>query len=410
MTPNRVPHMNRGTQWMLGLALAAGSFASACTPAETSDEQPEVSQSQAALRTVGAATIATSPATATTTTVTATTVTATKLPVLSAPPLVFAPVTPPPAPAHAVCGKTVRISSAQLDQALIDLLAGTRIAYDTTDTSDPLLGPFYKCVYPNQEARDQGQADCLAGPPQDKGTCLEQLNEEYPNIKECHWAIFAYHSYVDFSATAEDHGAEDLFFDVDTIVRDTWAGRVDVDITNVNTTVSAGTLISGFSKDPASDQARANLSLKLSSGSPTVKLEHFTGPYAVNLTNMFVDAQLTAIGPTADKTQLGFGEPLVTFRFDKDVLGIPDWVVAIFKDVESLIRGRVENTLESALGKDETRGAINQALTGLAEHFAHQKIRIFHGAWFDGGDLVVDYSPDTGLASSFDDCTHVAAP
>ena len=63
----------------------------------------------------------------------------------------------------------------------------------------------------------------MSGPAQDKGDCMERLNEDYPNIKQCDWAIFAYHSYVDFGPLAEQHGAQDQFFDVDTIVRHAWA-------------------------------------------------------------------------------------------------------------------------------------------------------------------------------------------
>jgi hypothetical protein len=388
---------------MLGIALVAGSFASACTTADVSDDQPDVTQS--ALKTINATATSAGTATTTTTTTATTALTPIKVPVV-APPLVLAPEPPPPSTvAHPVCGKLVRIPSEELQSTLRFVLAGTRIVYDTTGTSEPHEGPLYHCVYPNQEAREQETAACMAGPPQDKGYCLAQIDEDYPNIKQCNWAIFAYHSYIDFGPVAELKGAEDMFFDVDTIVRDTWAGRVDIDINNVNTTVDHTTLDASFSKDPASDKAIGNLSLKLSSGQPTVVAHHFTGPYAVALTNMRVDAQLTAIGPTPDKKQLGFDKPLVTFHFNKDLVGIPDWYVEIFSDVESLIRNKVEKTLESALGKDKTRAAINEALTGLVENFAHAKIGAFNNAWFDGGNLMVDYSPDLGPAASSVGCT-----
>ena len=314
------------------------------------------------------------------------------------------PLPPAPLP-HEVCGKTVRISSADLDFALSTLLGGTRIVYDTTRTSDTLYGPVYHCFYPNQEARELGQAECFAGPPQDKGSCLKQLNEDFPNIKECGWTSGPYHSYVDFGPLAEDHGAVDQFFDVDTIVRDTWAGRVDLDINFVRTTLGPATMNSSFSRDAASNRAIANLSLNLTSNNPTVLCDHFIACPDVELSNMRVEAQLTAIGPTADKTQLGFDAPLVTFHFNKNLNNVPDWFVELFTDVEAIIRNRVEKTLESALGKDKTRTAINKALTGLAEHFANQTITKFYAAWFDGGDLVVDYLPSSGPAANAIGCT-----
>ena len=396
----RTTEMNRGPQWVIGVALVAGSFTTACAPADAPDEQTEVTQS-ALTRNVTADLAVKSPAVGG---VVTPPVVVTP-PIVIAPPVVIADPLPPPPPAHDVCGKTVRISSADLDFALSTLLGGTRIVYDTTRTSQPLYGQVYHCFYPNQEARELGKAECMAGPPQDKGRCLKQLNEDFPNIKECGMTGAAFHSYVDFGAQAEAHGAEDQFFSVDTIERDTWAGHVSLDINFVRTTIGPMTIDSSFSKDPASDRANANLSLKLSSNNPTIICDHGIACPDVELSDMLVDAQLTAIGPTADKTQLGFDAPLVTFHFDKNLNNVPDWFIDLFTDVEALIRNRVEKTLETALAKDKTRAAINEALTGLAEHFANQQINTFYAAWFDGGDLVVDYQPSTGPLANAIGCT-----
>jgi hypothetical protein len=320
-------------------------------------------------------------------------------------PVKIATLPPPPSlPTRIVCGKTVRITSADLDFALRALLFGTRIVYDTTGKSDTLVGPYYHCTYPNDEALQAAIDECLAGPAQSKGACLEQAHEDYPQTQECVSTSAAYHSYIDFGAAAEDRGAKDMFFDSDTIRRVNWAGTFDFDINFVRTTIDQNTIAGNFTKDPASDKAIANISLKMSSNDPTVHCRGGLPCPDVNLSNMKVLAQLTGIAPTADRTQLGFDMPEVTFSFDKNINNLPDWFIDLFKDVDGLIRNRVEKRLESALEKDGTRAAFNRALSELAEFFANQKISTFYAAWFDGGDLVVDYEPLTRQSAPVSAC------
>jgi hypothetical protein len=312
------------------------------------------------------------------------------------PPVVLPPLEPLPPP-HQVCGKTVRITSADLDFALRTLLHNTRIVYDTTGSSDTHVGPYYHCWYPNNEALQAAIDECMQGPPSDKGRCLAQAHEDYPQIKECAWTSAAYHSYIDFGALAEQHGAEDMFFDSDRIRRVNWAGTFDFDINFVRTTIDSSTLSAHFTKDPSSDQAVGTISLKLSSNNPTVICQGGLPCPDVNLSNMKILAQLTNIGPTADRSQLGFDVADVTFSFSKNINNVPDWFVELFKDVDGLIRSRVEKRLESALKKDGTRASLTEALTGLVEHFANQQIDTFYAAWFENGDLVVDYQPASRL-------------
>jgi hypothetical protein len=391
-----------GPQWLIGVALAAGSLASACSGPDVADDQTE--GTQGALKAISAD--PTDPPV-----------------VVKTPPPPPPPTTPPPAssgvltgtvnvvqlppaapPAHPVCGKTVRITSADVNFALRTLLGGTRIMYDTTGSSPTLYGPVYQCFYPNQAARDAGKQDCLAGPPQSKGQCLKMLDEEFPNIKTCVSTSGPYHSYVDFGPQAEQYGAVDQFFVVDTIVRDTWAGRVDLDINMVNTTIGPGTLNASFGPDAASDKAVMNVSLDLTSNDPTILCRHFVDCPNVELTDMRVDLQLTSIAPTPDRTQLGFAAPQAAFHFDRNLENFPDWLADIFTDIDKIIRSKVEGALVSAFDKDKTRGAVNKALSGLAEYYAKQKITTYYGAWYDGGDLVVDYEPNNNPLAAATGC------
>ena len=232
---------------------------------------------------------------------------------------------------------------------------------------------------------------------------------DHPQIKECAWTTAAYHSYIDFGSAAKLNGAEDMFFDSDRIRRVNWAGTFDLDINFVRTTVDHNTLAAKFTKDPASDKAIANVSLEMSSNNPTVKCQGGLPCPDVNLSNMRIDAQLPGIAPTADRTQLAFEAPVVTFQFDKNINNLPDWFIDLFKDVDGLIRDRVKKRLESALNKPGTRAALDRALTELVENFAGQQIATFYGAWFEAGTLVVDYQPASRLAPVATGCMEATA-
>jgi hypothetical protein len=394
---------------MLGVALAASAFASACSGPDVADDQTEATNG--ALRVINTD-VATTPVVAPTPPPPPPPPPPTKLTAnadLLTAPVAVVQLPPPSPPAHPVCGKVVRIASADLNFALRTLLGGTRIMYDTTGSSPTLTGPVYQCFYPNQAARDAGKQECLSGPTVSKGACLKMLDEEFPNIKNCVWTTGPYHSYVDFGQQAEQYGAVDQFFVVDTIVRDTWAGRVDLDINMVNTTIGPGTLTASFGPDPTSDHAVANISLDISSNDPTIICHHFADCPNVELTDMRVDLQLTAIAPTADRTQLGFDMPVAAFHFDRNLENFPDWLVDIFTDIDQIIRNKVQGALVSAFGKDKTRTAVNKALSGLAEYFANQKITTYYGAWYDGGDLMVDYEPNTNPLATNVGCTGVSS-
>lgn len=312
-------------------------------------------------------------------------------------------------PRHQVCGNTVRIASADLEGGLEVLLGGTRIVYDTTETSDTLVGPYYHCRYPNEEALKAAIARCNAGPTQGKGECRAAAHEDFPQIKECNWTNGAYHSYIDFGPFVELKGAEDLFFDSDRIRRVNWAGTFDFDINFIRTTINNTTLAAKFTKDPASDKAIANVSLEMSSNNPTIKCQGGLPCPDVNLWNMKVDVQFPGIAPIADRTKLAFEAPVVTFQFDKNINNIPDSLVGVFKDVDEMIRHRVKTRLESALYKAETRAALDNALTELVENFAGQQITTFYGAWFENGDLVVDYQPASQLVAMASACMEATA-
>jgi hypothetical protein len=391
--------MNVGRTSTLVGALIAGALAPACGTIDDIDAgagSADTETTQGALTLVAKTTTA-APATSATLSPTI------NLPQYQQP---LQPLQPlqPATPPRQVCGKTVRITSADLDFALRALLFGTRIVYDTTGVSDTRVGPYYHCWYPNNEALQNEIDACLAGPPQDKGRCLEEANELYPNVKECAWTSAAYHSYIDFGQAAQDRGAEDMFFDSDKIRRVNWAGTFDFNINFVRTTIDNTTISGKFTKDPASDRAIANIALKLSSNNPTIICEGGLPCPDVNLSNMVVNAQLTNIAPSADRTQLVFDVPEVTFNFSKNINNLPDWFIDLFKDVDGLIRSRVEKRLESALKKEGTRASLNDAITQLAEHFAHEQIFAFYGAWFENGDMVVDYQPESVLPVATNNC------
>ena len=348
------------------------------------------------------------------------------------------PDPPPPPPPPPDCKqpgppeKVIRITSDQLDGSLKLVLGGTRIAFDTTGTSVPHPGgdPIHVCTYPNQEARAAAIAECLAGPPSNKGACLAQVNEDLPNISECYTTVASYHSYIDFSDAVEEFGAEDMVFPgVDPIHRDVWGwgtGSTTTNINNVHTTVDFTTMSAGFGPDQGCGTT-VDFSLELFSNNPTLLVEHSYLPAFpdVELTDMAIDAQLCGIKPTEDGQQIGFNGPQTTFRFDKNLNNFPDWFVELFVDVEAIIRNKVETKLENALSKDTSKAALTAAITKLVKHFGAQQagaawtdVEKFTKVRFDNGDLVVNYvavgtpapRPIVCTAIDITSATAVAAP
>jgi len=310
-------------------------------------------------------------------------------------PVVLAPLPPPPL-APPVCGKTVRIPTPELDGALKALLGGTRIVYDTTGTSEPILGPYYACTYPNADALEIAVAECnkLAG--EDRYVCLQQANEDLPQIKECVATTALYHSFIEFGPVAKDQGAEDMVFDSDRIRKVNRAGTFDIDINFVRTTVTSANMDAAFMPD-ALGRPSAGISLELTSNNPTIKCQGGLPCPDVNLTNMVAFLQLTGIAPTADGTQLAFDAPVVSFSFDKNINNLPDALIDLFKDVDEAIKDRFKKRLEKALKKEGTHAALNKALTALVEHFAKQSIDVFTRVRLENTDLVVDYRPVSGI-------------
>lgn len=297
---------------------------------------------------------------------------------------------------------SARISSDDLYGALLLVLGGTRLVIDTTNVSPTIPSePFYHCTYPNQQIREQMQAECFAMGGTAKSKCLQMMNAEYPNIKECNWTTGPKHSYIDFGPLAESYGAKDQPFDITEIQRDTWGpGGITVDINYVRTTVGPQTIEAAWATDAG--LPTASLTLKLESNQPTLPCEHWE-PYLgcpdVELTNMKVNAKLTGIGPTADKTQLGFNEVVPAFTFNRNLNNIPDDLLTVFVDIDQIIKNNVQKNVKKALEKAESRVALQKALTALAEQAAkknHQQwngFKSFESASFDQGSLVFRYVP-----------------
>ncbi len=297
---------------------------------------------------------------------------------------------------------TARISSDELYGALVIVLGGSRLVIDTTNTSPTIPSePFYHCWYPNQQIREQMQAECYAMAGTARSQCLQQMNAEYPNIKECNWTTGPKHSYIDFGPLAEQYGAKDHTFDIVPIERDTTGpGGITVDINYVRTTIGPQTIAAEWTTE--TNLPTANITLKLESNTPTLPCEHwefYLGCPDVELSNMKVNAKLTGIAPTADKTQLGFGSVVASFTFNRNLNNIPDGLMTTFVDIDQIIRNNVQKNVKNALEKDASRTALNKALTALAEQSAkknHQTwngIKSFKGAWFEQGSLVFSYEP-----------------
>ncbi len=297
---------------------------------------------------------------------------------------------------------TARISTDDLNGALRLLLGGSRIVIETTSRSPTIPSePFYHCSYPNQAIREQMQAECYEMAGSARARCLQAMNEEFPNVKECGWVTGPKHSYIDFGPLAEQYGAKDHTFDISPIVRDsTGPGSITVDINYVRTTVSHQTLDAAWTAEgglPA-----ASVTLKLESNSPTLPCRHSSsvlGCPDVELSNMKVNTKLTGIGPTADRKHLAFDYVVASFTFDRNLNNIPDWLVTAFVDIDKIIRNNVQKQVKDGLERSESRAALNKALTGLAEQSAKKNhptwrgFKSFASTRFDQGSLVFEYEP-----------------
>ncbi len=297
-----------------------------------------------------------------------------------------------------------RISSDELYAALLLVLGGSRLVVDTTKTSPSIPSePFYHCSYPNQAAREAMQAECYAMAGSARFQCLQQMNEDYPNVKECNWTTGPKHSYIDFGPLAESYGAKDHTFDIAPIDRDTFGpGGITVDINYVRSTIGPGTIDAGWTTEAG--LPTASLTLELESNGPTLPCRHWTsylGCPDLELSNMKVNAKLTGIAPTADKTQLGFGSVIAAFTFDRNLNNIPDGFLTVFVDVDQIIRNNVQKHVKNGLEKATSRTALQKALSALAEQTAKKNhatwsgIQTFERAWFDpaSSSLVFEYVP-----------------
>lgn len=320
-----------------------------------------------------------------------------KPPVYDPPPLEPVPVTPVPT------GQVVRITSDELDSALLLLLNGTRLVVDTTRTSPVVYDDVYHCFYPNKEIREREIAECMKLAGSARSQCLQWVNEEYPDIKECGVTGAAFHSYIDFGPAAEEYAATDIGFEgIDTIKRNSWGpGSVTVDLNYIRSTINYQTTQAWFSPEP-NNHAAVNLSLKLESNQPTIICVHSALACPdIELTNMKLTASLKGIQPLKDDYRtLGFETVDATFTFERNLNNVPDDFVTLFLDVDKIIKNNVEKNVERALGFASSRAAISRALTELVKLKAKQKngsigIDRFYNAWTEdgGATLAVDYFP-----------------
>jgi hypothetical protein len=298
---------------------------------------------------------------------------------------------------------STNISSDELYGALLLVLGGSRLVIDTTETSPTIPSdPFYHCTYPNQQAREAGQQECFAMAGAARSQCLRMLNEEFPNIKECNWTTGPKHSYIDFGPLAESYGAKDTPFDITEIKRDTWGpGGITVGINYVRTTVGPQTIAAEWTNE--ANVPAGSVTLKLESNQPTLPCAHwevYLGCPDLELTDMKVNAKLTNIAPTPDKKQLGYGDVVATFSFDRNLNNIPDSFLTVFVDVDQIIRNNVQKQVKKALEKEQSRTALNKALTALAEQSAKKNhaqwngFKELTGTSFYNGGLVVSYVPN----------------
>lgn len=298
---------------------------------------------------------------------------------------------------------TAKISGDDLYGSLLLVLGGSRLVIDTTGTSPTIPGePFYHCTYPNQQVRAEMQKECYAMAGTARSQCLKQMNEDYPNIKQCGTTTGPEHSYIDFGPLAESYGAKDTTFDIATIHRDSWGpGSIDVDINYVRTTVGPQTIQAGWVSEGG--LPTADLALTLTSNQPTAPCAHseiYLGCPDVELTNMKVNAKLTGIAPSEDKKQLAFGSVIATFAFDMNLNNVPDAALTVFVDVQQIIKNNVQSQVKKGLEKEASRTALNKALTALAEQAAKKNHATWNGvkewrsAALDNGSLVVRYVPN----------------
>lgn len=314
------------------------------------------------------------------------------------------PVAPPPPDGPNV----LRISSAALTERMITMLGGTAaplVNVDTTGVSPARslpITPRTVCTYPNAEARDAAYDACYeefvgAG----LAYCLGQVDVDYPNIQECQVQTYdTFHSYLDFNAFAQAGGATDVGFHVAPIRKDTYGpGGVVIDVKYLRS--SGENPSAGFTSTSASTEPTAHVWLPLTSNHPTLPCVHTSYGNAacpdIELTSMRVLLRFLSIGPGAVAGQLTVDDMAATFYFERNLNGVPDFLVTALVDVDAVIRDAVEGRLLAALRSTGGRAAVNAALTRLAldevrkVHPTATRISRVRQTWYQSGQLVLAY-------------------
>lgn len=318
------------------------------------------------------------------------------------------PPPPQPAPPPAQQGTLVRITAAELQDALMLALGGSVLSLDTTETSPPIPSePFWQCAYPNQGGREAAEKECreqYSG--QNLLDCLAAVEVDWPNVPECNWTTGPEHSYLKFGGVVRSKGAVDVpFGDIEPMYRDSWGpGGVTIGVNHVRTTAGYQTLTAGII--PLSGQkpwlmATAWIALKFTSNQPTLTCTHdYFGCPDLNLNDIRLEVHLHGIGPNpANNTQLAFISVVPYFSFTRNLTNVPDWLINPFYDVDQLIKSRVNANVVRALNLASSRAALNNALTELVRVQASMEngsrgVERIYNAWYESNwTLVVDYKP-----------------
>lgn len=316
------------------------------------------------------------------------------------------PTTPPPPPPPN--GPNVlRISSAMLTERMITFLGGTGgplINVDTTGKSPTkvlAITPHTVCIDPDAEARDQAYALCDEFVGFGRANCLQQVIEDYPVAFECHQqTVDTFHSYLDFNSFAEAAGATDVGIRLAPIEKDTYGpGGVTIDANWIRS--SAEQPSASFAPTLGNPEPTAHVWLRLTSSSPTLPCVHSVGGDAacpdIQLTNMRVLLRFPGLGPSTTAGLLTTEAPLATFYFDRNLNGVPDFLVTALVDVDAIIRDAVEGRLLTELRSSRGWAAVNAALTGLAlaevkkVHPTASRITRVRQTWYEAGQMVLAY-------------------
>ncbi len=315
------------------------------------------------------------------------------------------PTAPPPPPPNGA--NVLRISSATLTERMVAFLGGTGRPLVNVDTTGKTparvlaITPRQVCSDPNQEARDQAYAACQEFTGVGLNLCLQQVIVDYPVLSECHiQSVDTFHSYLDFNALAEAGGATDLGFHVQPIYKDTFGpGGIRVQANWIRSSAEQPT--ASFTTTLGNAEPTAQVWLRLTSSSPTLPCVHSIGGDVgcpdIQLTNMRVLLRFPGLGPSTTAGLLTTEAPLATFYFDRNLNGVPDFLVTALVDVDAVVRDAVEGRLMAALQSTTGRAAVNTVLTGLAlaevkkVHPTATRITRVRQTWYEAGQLVLAY-------------------